>query len=120
MRLVANSKNKRLNLLFVCSRNQWRSPTAEKVWSNHPQLNVRSAGTSPRARKTITIKDVQWADMIFVMEKKHKKRVVAEFERMIDQKPIHVLDIPDEYKYMDEELVELVNLGVASILRLSE
>jgi len=112
--------NEKLNLLFVCSRNQWRSPTAEKVWSKHPKLNVRSAGTSPRARKTITPKDVQWADIIFVMEKKHKNRVVAEFTRMVDHKPIHVLDIPDEYKYMDDELIELVNLSVASILGLSE
>jgi len=110
----------KLNLLFVCSRNQWRSPTAEKVWSNHPKLNVRSAGTSPSARKKITPKDIQWADMIFVMEKKHKNRIVAKFTRMVDYKPIHVLDIPDEYKYMDDELVELVNLSVANILGLSE
>ena len=108
--------NDKLNILFVCSRNQWRSPTAEKVWSNHPQLNVRSAGTSPRARKTITAKDVQWADMIIVMEKKHKNRVVAEFTRMVSHKPIHVLDIPDDYKYMDEELVDIVSSSVSSIL----
>jgi len=114
------STNKKLNLLFVCSRNQWRSPTAEKVWRNHSKLNVRSAGTSPKAKKTINQKDVQWADIIFVMEKKHKNRIVAEFTRMVDHKTIHVLDIPDEYRYMDDELVELVNLSVASILGLSE
>lgn len=108
----------KLNILFVCSRNQWRSPTAEKVWSNHPRISVRSAGTSPRARRTISAKDVQWADLIMVMEKKHKNRVVAEFTRMVSHKPIHVLDIPDEYKYMDEELIELVNLGVSNILEL--
>ncbi len=110
----------KLNILFVCSRNQWRSPTAEKVWSNHPQVNVRSVGTSPRARRTIGPKDIQWADIIMVMEKKHKSRVEAEFTRMVSHKPIHVLDIPDNYKYMDDELVELVKAGVASILVLSE
>lgn len=116
---VDHGKDK-LNILFVCSRNQWRSPTAEKLWSNHPQLNVRSAGTSPRAKKTITAKDVQWADMIIVMEKKHKNRVVAEFTRMVSHKPIHVLDIPDDYKYMDKELVDLVNSSVSSILGFAE
>ena len=114
------SGKEKINILFVCSRNQWRSPTAEKVWSNHPQINVRSAGTSPRAKRTISPKDVRWADMILVMEKKHKNRVVAEFTRMVSHKPIHVLDIPDDYKYMDEELVELVNDSVAVILGLAE
>ncbi len=110
----------KVNVLFVCSRNQWRSPTAEKVWSNHPQVNVRSAGTSPRARRTISPKDVQWADIIMVMEKKHKNRVAAEFTRMVSHKPIHVLDIPDEYKYMDEELVELVSSTVSNLLGVEE
>jgi len=110
----------KLNVLFVCSRNQWRSPTAEKVWSNHPQINVRSAGTSPKARKTISQKDVQWADIIMVMEEKHKNRVVAEFTRMVSHKPIHVLDIPDEYAYMDKELIESINSAVSGVLELEE
>jgi predicted protein tyrosine phosphatase len=108
----------KLNILFVCSRNQWRSPTAEKVWSTSERINVRSAGTSPKARKKITAKDVQWSDMIFVMEKKHKNRVVAEYTRMIVHKPIHILDIPDEYKYMDEELIALIMASVTDILEL--
>lgn len=110
----------KLNILFICSRNQWRSPTAEKVWGNHSQLNVRSAGTSPRARKTVGQKDIQWADIILVMEKKHKTRVVAEFVQILDHKPIHVLDITDDYNYMDEELVDLVKISVASILGVSD
>ena len=99
------------NLLFICSRNQWRSPTAETIWRKHPDFNVKSAGTSPRAKKTVGPADIRWADMIFVMEQKHKNRLKAEFTRMLDHKPIHVLDIPDEYQYMDPELVqELENL----------
>ncbi len=99
------------NLLFICSRNQWRSPTAETMWRKHPDFNVKSAGTSPRAKKTVGPADIRWADMIFVMEQKHKNRLKAEFTRMLDRKPIHVLDIPDEYQYMDPELVqELENL----------
>jgi len=94
------------NLLFICSRNQWRSPTAEAIWRKHPDFNAKSAGTSPRAKKTVGPADIRWADMIFVMEQKLKNRLKAEFTRMLDHKPVHVLDIPDEYQYMDPELVQ--------------
>jgi predicted protein tyrosine phosphatase len=95
------------NLLFICSRNQWRSPTAEKVYKQKG-FSARSAGTSPNAKKTISVSDIKWADLIFVMEKKHKNRIVAEFTRLVEHKPIHILDIPDEYKYMDPDLISFV------------
>ena len=106
----------RLNVLFVCSRNQWRSPTAERVWRRHPGLNVRSGGTSPNARHTVSADDIHWANVIFVMEQKHKSRLVADFGDLLAGKPVHVLDIPDEYQYMDPELVELLEQSVGSIL----
>ncbi|WAJ38476.1 phosphotyrosine protein phosphatase [Pseudomonas sp. GOM7] len=106
------------NVLFICSRNQWRSPTAETVWRKHPGISVRSAGTSPNARKTVGSADIRWADVIIVMEQKHKDRLVAEFTRLLDHKPIHVLEIPDEYKYMDPELVEILEGSVGGCLGL--
>ena len=105
-----------VNLLFICSRNQWRSPTAEDIWRKQPGYNARSAGTSPKARKTIGPADIRWADVIFVMEKKHKNRLIAEFTRMLDYKPVHILDIPDEYQYMDPELVDELLSRVRSFL----
>lgn len=104
--------------LFVCSRNQWRSPTAEHLWRRHPQVSVRSAGTSPNARHRVSIEDIEWADVILVMEEKHKSRLMAEFTRMLEGKPIHVLDIPDEYKYMDPELIEELQRCVPSLLEI--
>lgn len=53
----------------------------------------------------ISSEDIRWADIIFVMEKKYRSRLVAKFSRVLGRKSIHVLDIPDEYKYMDKELV---------------
>jgi predicted protein tyrosine phosphatase len=106
-------------LLFICSRNQWRSPTAEKVWRSHPDVAVRSAGTSANAKRRVSAKDLEWADVIFVMEEKHKSRLMAEYRRIIGHTPIHILDIPDEYQYMDVELVELVSHSVGAILGLS-
>ena len=92
------------NFLFVCSRNQWRSPTAEKVFKQKG-YSARSAGTSPNAKNTISVADIKWADLIFVMEKKHKNRIITKFTRLIEHKPIHILDIPDDYQFMDPELI---------------
>lgn len=110
--------DQRMKVLFVCSRNQWRSPTAENIWRKNPLLQVRSGGTSPNARRTISVNDIQWADVIFVMEDKHKSRLVSTFTRLLAGKPLHVLDIPDVYKYMDPELVVQLQTSVSAILDL--
>ena len=107
-----------IRVLFVCSRNQWRSPTAEQVFRKHPKLLVRSGGTSPNARHTVSVDDVRWADVILVMEEKHQSRLRAEFTRLIATKKVHVLDIPDDYKFMDPELVEILEQSVGSVLDL--
>ena len=99
---------RRMNVLFVCSKNQWRSPTGEQVWRRTPGLHVQSAGTSRSARRRLTVGDIRWADVILVMEQKHKSRIMSDFRDEVRYKALHVLDIPDDYKYMDPELVELL------------
>jgi len=108
----------RTNVLFVCSRNQWRSPTAEQVWRKHPALSVRSGGTSPSARHPVSMDDLQWAQVIFVMEEKHKSRLMAAFRSQLTHKTIHVLDIEDDYQYMQPELVEQLTQAVGALLHL--
>ncbi|GGD71032.1 protein-tyrosine-phosphatase [Emticicia aquatilis] len=105
-----------MNLLFVCSRNQWRSPTAEEIFKNNQEHQAKSAGTEPSARIKITEKLINWADIIFVMEKKHKERIKQRFATVVDEKELIVLDIPDEYQFMDEELVDLIKLSVSPYL----
>jgi predicted protein tyrosine phosphatase len=105
-----------MNLLFVCSRNQWRSPTAETIYKNHQGMSVRSAGTEPSARIKLTSKIIAWADLIFVMEKKHKDRILEKFKAELDHHPIIILEIPDEYKFMDVELVEDIKTKVDAYL----
>lgn len=105
------------NLLFICSRNQWRSPTAEKVWNSIPNFNAKSAGTSPSARKVVSLADIRWADFIFVMEEKHKNRLIAKFTNWIEYKQIYILDIPDNYKYMDLELITEITEKVKVFLK---
>lgn len=97
-----------MNTLFICSRNQWRSPTAERVFAVGYGLSTRSAGTSRHAKHTLTTKDVLWADIIFVMEQKHKQNIKEKFPRQLQHKKVIVLDIPDDYHYMDEDLIELL------------
>lgn len=105
-----------INLLFVCSRNQWRSPTAEKIYSKCPGVNVRSAGTSRNARRTITSNDLQWADLVLVMESKHRQKLRADFPGEMKHKKCHVLEIPDDYEYMDPDLIDMIRQSVDEVL----
>lgn len=59
-----------MKILFICSRNQWLSPTAEAIYKDHSGINVWSAGTESSARIKLSAKTILWADIIFVMEKK--------------------------------------------------
>ena len=105
-----------MNVLFVCSRNQWRSPTAEQVFRRGYAITVRSAGTASSAKRVISAQDLTWSDLICVMEHKHKQRICAAFPRLIQFKRIVVLDIPDDYHYMDSELIELLKASVEPLL----
>ncbi len=106
-----------MNILFICSRNQWRSPTAEAVFKNRQGIQARSAGTEPSARIKVTAAMIVWADIVFVMEKKHKQRLLENHRDTCNDKQIVVLDIPDEYQYMDKELVEMIRASVAPYLQ---
>ena len=107
-----------MNILFVCSKNKWHSPTAEYLYKNHATLKVRSAGISSSARKLINITDIGWADSIFVMENKHKQYINEHFRNQLGDKTLIVLDIPDDYQYMDEELVACLTDSINAHLNL--
>jgi predicted protein tyrosine phosphatase len=113
---VTDWPDQTLRVLFVCSRNQWRSPTAEQVFRTYPGLSVRSAGTSAGARRAINVDDVAWADVIMVMEDKHKSRLKSAFGSLLAEKHIFVLDVPDEYQYMDSALVAELKERVPALL----
>ncbi len=101
-------KSDKINVLFVCSRNQWRSPTGERLYQNDQRVAARSRGTTRNAVQTITSIDLAWADVVMAMENKHRKRILADFPDASKFKLIHVLDIPDDYRFMDPELVNLI------------
>ena len=106
-----------INVLFVCSKNQWRSPTGEAVFRNARGLSVRSAGTSRSAKRTISVADIRWADVILVMEDKHRSRLRAQFRDEVRYKTMHTLDIPDLYRFMDPDLVEILRAKAEPLIR---
>jgi predicted protein tyrosine phosphatase len=110
-------RSAKLHVLFVCSRNQWRSPTAEQVFWRTPGLATRSAGTSPKARRRIQEADLRWADLIVVMETRHRDQLRQRFGRAGRGVPIEVLGIPDDYQQGDPELVAILEEVVPPILQ---
>lgn len=104
------------NILFVCSQNKLRSPTGEAVFCNEPGLDVRSAGLNNDAEVTLGVEDIEWADIIFVMEQVHKKKLRTKFKPYLASQSLICLGIPDDYEYMDPELIEIFKKNVPQFL----
>ena len=77
-----------------------------------------SAGTTNDAENPLTVELVEWAEIIFVLERAHRKKLLSKFKRSLTSQRVICLDIPDEYEYMDEELVELIRSGVEYHIKL--
>ena len=100
-------------VLFVCSQNRLRSPTAEAVFSSRPDLEVASAGTNNGADNPLTAELVSWADVIVVMERTHRAKLQKRFRASLNGKRVICLGIPDDYKFMDPALVALLQTRLA-------
>lgn len=100
-------------VLFVCSQNKLRSPTAEQVFSRRQDLEVDSAGTNYNAENPLTAELVAWADVIFVMEKAHRSRLQRRFRAALGGRRVVCLDIPDDYAFMQPELIQLLKTKVS-------
>lgn len=105
-------------VLFICHHNRRRSATAERVFGKRADLEVRSAGTSETALARVNSRMLEWADMIFVMEDTQLEAL----EQMFPGRPalarVVCLQIPDEYEFLDEELVRLLEERVEPYLKL--
>ncbi|WP_444930766.1 low molecular weight protein tyrosine phosphatase family protein [Microbulbifer sp. SSSA002] len=107
-----------MNLLFVCSENRLRSPTGEEVFSAYEGINAIGAGTNSDAETTVSGDLIEWADIIFVMEKSHRNKVSKKFKDLLKGKKLVCLDIPDNYARMDAVLVRLLESRVSKHVRL--
>ncbi len=104
------------HVLFVCSQNRLRSPTAEQVFASWPGIEVASAGTDPNAEQPLSPELLQWADLIFLMESAHRRKLSARFRTSLKDQRLIVLGIPDNYRFMEPALVELLKDRVTRYL----
>ena len=97
-------------VLTVCSGGVLRSPTAAVLLTQPPyNFNTRSCGTEEYALIPITEELVYWADEIVVAAYGHLDKVEAMIKQAYiedeSQPLVHVLDIPDDFDYMDPEMI---------------
>lgn len=97
-----------MNLLFVCSENKLRSPTGEDVFCEFIDVDAIGCGTNSDAATTVSGDLIEWADVIFVMEQTHRNKVSKKFQALLKNKRLICLDIPDNFKRMDPELVKIL------------
>ncbi len=91
-------------------------PTAEAVFSNEDGLDVRSAGLNNDAEIPLGAEDIEWADIIFVMEQAHKKKLRKKFREYLKSQKLICLGIPDNYEYMDSELVKILKKTIPQFI----
>ncbi|PUA46924.1 phosphotyrosine protein phosphatase [Pseudomonas protegens] len=105
-----------LNVLFVCSQNKLRSPTAEQVFADWPGIQTASAGLNHDAEVPLGPELVQWAGLIVVMETRHRGKLRKRFKAQLNNQQIVCLNIPDDYDFMDPELIQLLRQKVPQFL----
>ena len=107
----------RPNILVVCGRNKKRSRTAEYIFKNDDRFNIRSAGLSPKSDRKLSENDLNWADLVFVMEQDQRNKIHSLY-RHLELPSIETLNIPDDYEFMNEELVEMLTDKINDALKL--
>ena len=97
----------REHILFVCTANVDRSPTAEFLYLGDPRYEVHSAGTAPFATNPLTREMLQWANRVFVMserEDRHRTLIKLRFPDITT--PVIDLDVEDRWRRGDPNLVK--------------
>ena len=105
-------------LLFVCGQNRLRSPTAEEVFSKYDNVEAIGCGTNKDSATTLSGDLIEWADIIFVMEKSHREKVAKKHRELLKDKRLICLEIRDIYKRMDPELIRVLEAKVRRAVRL--
>lgn len=104
-----------MRVLFLCSKNRLRSPTAEHIFADAPGLETDSAGLNRDADVRLSDEQIEWADLIVAMEQTHRTKLTRNYSSTLRGKRIIVLGIPDNYDFMDEDLISLLKKKCASL-----
>ena len=106
-----------MKALFICSANKDRSPTAEEIFADREGVETDSAGLNNDAATPLSGDQLDWADIVVVMEKAHRARLSKRFGTHLKGKRVVCLDIPDNYLYRDPELIRLLESRAERFLR---
>ena len=109
---------KTCNILVVCGRNKKRSRTAEFIFKNDNRFNVRSAGLSPKSDRKISENDLNWANLVFVMETRQRVKI-RDVYKHVELPKIEILNISDDYEFMNEELVVMLTERINDRLQIA-
>jgi predicted protein tyrosine phosphatase len=104
-------------LLFICSANRLRSPTAEQVFGEYPDVETRSAGLNHDAVDPLTAEHLEDIDIVFVMEKTHRNKLSKTFRPHLKSARVICLNIPDDFEFMQPELITVLKARVTPHLR---
>lgn len=105
-----------MKVLFVCTANRLRSPTAEAIFKDRPGFEVRSAGLDPHCPNPLSTDMINWAECIFVMEAQQREKIRKRYRKILGDRRVYTLGIPDEYEFMQPELVESLKERAGSFL----
>ncbi len=107
-----------MRILFVCSENRLRSPTAAAVFSEFEGVDAISAGTNKDCECPVSGDLIEWADAVLVMENSHRNKISKRFRDLLRSKKLAVLEIPDIYEFMDPMLIALLKVRVPRYVRI--
>ena len=93
-----------MKVLFICNQNENRSKTAEGLFKE--RFKTKSAGLFNE--KPVAVKELDWADVIIVMEDFQRSEIAKRFPKHYIKKRILSLNIPDVYYYKQPELVNIL------------
>jgi predicted protein tyrosine phosphatase len=106
-----------IRVLFICGKARMRSPTAADMVSGWPEVEADFAGLSNDADERLSLEQIEWADIIAVMEQRQKKRLLALFGQHLGPRKVSVLAVPDRYDYGDPALIKRLAPVLQRLLR---
>jgi predicted protein tyrosine phosphatase len=103
-------------VLFICGKARQRSPTADEIFRNEPNIETDFAGLSDDADVVLSVDQIEWATDIAVMEKRQIARLKTRYAKYLKGKRVISLDVPDDYVFMQPELIALLQARRGRIL----
>ena len=119
IQIKTKMNQEKLKILFVCTANILRSKTAEVIYKDDERFEVQSVGTSTMedVGTPISYEKLNWADWIVVMDVNHKQHIQFKFPEIYANKKLICLNIPDDFEFMQKELITLIKIRFEKIIQ---